>query len=103
MQKVLKITLCIGMLCTFVGAKEEVVPEIDHLAVASLMTFDGKFDKANAELAEAKKHDKNLDLAKYYTIKSVIAMQKNEHTQAIEALKKAVEATKTRFIKHQSQ
>lgn len=87
------------MLCTFVGAKDEVVPEIDHLAVASLMTFDGKFDKANAELAEAKKHDKNLDLAKYYTIKSVIAMQKNEHTQAIEALKKAVEATKVKVYK----
>ncbi|MHB0993465.1 MAG: tetratricopeptide repeat protein [Sulfurovum sp.] len=99
MQNVIKTALCIVALCTFVEAKETEVPDVDHLALASMMVYDGKFDKAYAELAEAKNTDKNLDMSKYYTIKSVIAMREQNHALAIDELKKAVEATKAKVYK----
>lgn len=99
MQNVFKATLLLLTLCTFVEAKNVDVPDVDHLALASMMVYDGKFDKAYAELEEARKADKNLDMSKYYTIKGVIAMRQENHTQAIENLKKAVEATKVKVYK----
>ena len=99
MQNVFKTTLLLLTLCTFVEAKNVDVPDVDHLALASMMVYDSKFDKAHAELEEARKADKNLDMSKYYTIKSVIAMRQENHAQAIEDLKKAVEATKAKVYK----
>ncbi|HIP18089.1 MAG TPA: hypothetical protein EYG78_02000 [Sulfurovum sp.] len=100
MKNILKISLIIVSsilsFSTLAEAKQESVAEVDHLALASMMVYDGKFAKANEELIEAKKYDKNLDLAKYYTIKGVIAMRQEKHTQAIAYLKKAVTATKTK-------
>lgn len=100
MKKVLKITYKLGLIGTlllgFVHASEPEVAEVDHLALASMMVYDGNFAKANAELAEAKKRNANLDLAKYYTIKGVIAMRQEKHEAAIRDLKQAVNATKTK-------
>ena len=94
--KVLKVSLFILTLSTLVEAKSVDVPEVDHLALASMMVYDGKFDRANAELLEAVKVDNDLDMSKYYTIKGVIAMRQEKHQQAIGYLKKAVEATKVK-------
>ncbi len=99
MQNVFKTTLLLLALCTFVEAKNADVPDVDHLALASMMVYDGKYDKAQAELEEAKSVDKNLDMSKYYTIKSVIAMRQENHAQAIVDLKKAVEAIKSKVYK----
>jgi tetratricopeptide (TPR) repeat protein len=99
MQNVLKTSLLLLTLCTFVEAKKVDVLGVDHLSLASMMVYDGKFDRANAELEEARKTDINLDMSKYYTIKGVIAMRQENHVQAIEALKKAVEATKAKVYK----
>ena len=96
MQNVFKIALCALMVSTLVEAKTEAVPEVDHMSLASMMVYDGKFDKANAELAEAKEYDKNIDMSKYYTIKGVIAMRQEKHGHAIGYLKQAVEATKAK-------
>lgn len=99
MQNVVKTSLFILTLCTFVEAKDVDVPDVDHLALASMMVYDGKFDRANAELDEARKADKDLDMSKYYTIRGVIAMRQENHAQAIGNLKKAVEATKAKVYK----
>ena len=99
MHNILKITIATLMISTFVEAKSDDIPEVDHLSLATMMVYDGKFDKANAELLEAKKYDKNLDMSKYYTIKGVIAMRQEKHTQAIGFLKKAVQATKEKVYK----
>lgn len=104
MKNILKISLInvniivsiIVSLSAFVEAKQDDIPEVAHLALASMMVYDGKFAKANKELLEAKKQDENLDLSKYYTIKGVIAMRQEKHLQAIDYLKKAVTATKTK-------
>jgi len=97
MRNILKIAIGTLILSILVEAKTNDLPEVDHLALASMMVYDGKFDKANAELAEAKQYDKNLDMSKYYTIKGVIAMRQEKHAQAIGYLKEAVEATKTKI------
>jgi len=97
--KVLKVSLLILTFSTLVEAKSEDIPDVDHLALASMMVYDGKFAKANAELSEARKMDKDLDMSKYYTIKGVIAMRQEKHTQAISSLKKAVAATKVKVYR----
>ena len=99
MQNGLKIALYALMISTLVEAKTQTVPEVDHMSLASMMVYDGKFDKANAELDLAKKYDKNLDSSKYYTIKGVIAIRQEKHNQAITYLKQAVEATKVKIYK----
>ena len=60
--KAFKVSLFILALTTFVEAKNTDVPEVDHLSLASMMVYDGKFKKANAELEEARKYDKDLDM-----------------------------------------
>ena len=97
--KVLKVSLLLLTLSTFVEAQSDDIPEVDHLALASMMVYDGKFSKANAELAEARKFDQDLDMSKYYTIKGVIAMRQEKHNQAIVYLKKAVLATKAKVYR----
>lgn len=99
MHNILKITIVTLMISTFVEAKSDDIPAVDHLSLATMMVYDGKFDKASAELLEAKKYDKNLDMSKYYTIQGVIAMRQEKHTQAIRFLKKAVQATKEKVYK----
>jgi len=94
MHNVVKIFISTLIISALLEAKTEVLPEVDHLSLASMMVYDGKFDKANAELLEAKMNDKNLDMSKYYTIKGVICMRQEKHTEAITFLKKAVQATK---------
>ena len=96
MKEIIKISLSVLIISAFVEAKQEDMPEVDHLSLASMMVYDGKFDKAKVALDEAKKYDKALDMAKYYTIKGVIAMRREKHHQAIGFLKKAVSATKTK-------
>jgi len=95
MRNTTKTWIMATVLCaSLLEAKETKTADIDHLALASMMVYDGKYAKANEELALAKKSDPNLDLARYYTIKGVIAMRQERHKDAIAWLKKAVEATK---------
>lgn len=96
MQKRLKVYLLVLIIATFVEAKQEDVAQVDHLSLASMMVYDGKFDKAKVALEEAKKYDADLDLSKYYTIKGVIAMRQEKHNDAIGYLKQAVNATKSK-------
>ena len=97
--KAFKVSLFILALSTFLEAKNADVPEVNHLALASMMVYDGKFSKANGELAEARKFDQDLDMSKYYTIKGVIAIRQEKHNQAITYLKKAVVATKAKVYR----
>ena len=92
----LKILLVLLLITACVEAKTVEVAEVDHLALASMLVYDGDFKKAKVALHEAKEIDENLDLAKYYTIQGVISMRQERHNEAINYLKQAVEATKTK-------
>lgn len=65
----------------------------DHLAVATLMVYDGLYDKARAELALVDPSVGTVDLAEYYTIKGVLEAKTENNQSAIAHYLQAVKAT----------
>ncbi|MEA3418324.1 MAG: hypothetical protein U9Q90_02905 [Campylobacterota bacterium] len=100
MKKVVSICIAAAILSSALYAqKNSEEQEVDHLAIATMMVYDGKFDKADSELRQVDQNSPDFDAAKFYTIKAVIAMRKEQHEKAINTLKKAVEATKVKEFK----
>ncbi|HIP55309.1 MAG TPA: tetratricopeptide repeat protein [Sulfurimonas autotrophica] len=79
------------VISTVLFAKEDMV---DHVALASLMIYDGKYDKAYEELSKVDKRSPKFDAAKYYTTLGVLYAKQNKSLEAIKAYKRAIEATK---------
>jgi len=72
---------------------------VDHLALATLMIYDAKYDKAQAELKLVDKESPNYDSAKYHTVSGVLNSKLKKHNEAIESFKKAIESTKVKEFK----
>lgn len=70
--------------------------EVNHLALATLMIYDAKYDKAKVELALVDKTSKKFDAANYYTVVGVLHSKQKKVQEAIVAYKKAINATKTK-------
>jgi tetratricopeptide (TPR) repeat protein len=70
--------------------------EIDHLALASLMIYDGRLDKAEEELAQVDTMSETFDGATYYTIRGVLASKQEEYKKAIEHYRMAIDATEAK-------
>ncbi|HHD79808.1 MAG TPA: hypothetical protein ENK98_09305 [Epsilonproteobacteria bacterium] len=77
---------------------KEVIPELEvnHLELATMMVYDGKYKKAKEELRLVNKSKKTFDASKYYKLKAVMAVKDENHVGAIGAFKKAIEATKVK-------
>lgn len=73
--------------------------EIDHVALATLMIYDANYEKAHQELSLVDMKSPNFDAADYYTTLGVLNSKENKTKEAIEAYKKAVNATKTKHFK----
>lgn len=73
--------------------------KIDHIALASLMIYDGKFEKAHDELNAVNKTSKEFEPDRYYTVLGVLYSKEGKTKEAIDAYKKAIEATKTKKYK----
>ena len=67
---------------------------VDHLALATLMIYDARYDKAQEELALVNKKSPKFDAAKYYSVEAVFYSKQKETKEAIEAYNKAIKATK---------
>lgn len=65
-------------------------PEVDYLALAALMLRDGNYDRALAALDQVDSADGNLDRARYYTLRGMTHLRRNELEPAREALRQAV-------------
>ena len=97
MKTFLSIILIFVMLAVPVyGQDAEESAEIDHLALANLMVYDGRLDKAEAELSKVDKTRETFDAAKYYTIRGVLASKKENYEKAIENYLMALDATKAK-------
>lgn len=83
---------------TQLNAKEQ-DKKVDHFSLATLMIYDAKYDKAQAELDLVDKTDKDFDAAKFYTITGVLNSKQNQIKKAIEAYEKAVKATNVKTFK----
>jgi tetratricopeptide (TPR) repeat protein len=95
MKKFIQLLLLIS-LSTSLFAKESLV---DHLSVATLLIYDGKYEKAEDELDLVDTKSDSFDEAKYYTIKGVLASKTDDYNKAITNYKKAIEATKNKEFK----
>jgi len=88
------------LLCVSVSliAKEKQT-QVDHLALASLLIYDAKYDKAEDELQGVNKQSADFNAAKFHTIYGVLYSKKEDYKSAIQSYKKAIEATKTKVFK----
>lgn len=71
--------------------KEE---EVNNISVATILFYDGKYDKALEELQKAKDSHTEIDWSKYHSIRGMIFLKQEKYPQAIESLKLSIEATK---------
>jgi tetratricopeptide (TPR) repeat protein len=73
--------------------------QVDHLSIASLLIYDGEYEKAKSELHLADKSSHDFDKAKYHTIYGVLHSKKDNYKEAVESYKKAIDATKRKVFK----
>ncbi len=90
---VLTILLVLWVTLSVYGQDDGKETEVDHLALASLMIYDGRLDKAEEELSQVDTTSKTFDRARYYTIRGVLASKKEEYEKAIENYLMAIDAT----------
>jgi len=77
------------------GESKEPIKE-DHFALATMMFYDGKYDKARAELKKVDKASSTFDGEKYYTIAAMIELRASNYNKAIPLFKKAITATQNK-------
>jgi len=98
-QKILALLLisflCHGVLSAKDSASEQ---DFDHLGLATMMIYDANYEKAKEELSLVDKNAKNFDGANYYTVVGVLNSKEKKTQEAINAYKKAIEATKTKIF-----
>jgi len=93
-KKTLYILLLLLMWHISLHAKE--IEEVDHIGLATLMIYDAQYDKARDELNLVDRKSKTFDAANYYSVVGVLSSKENKTKEAIEAYKKAIEATKVK-------
>ena len=71
------------------------VPPVDHMALATMMIYDGSFEKAKLELELVDlSTQKNFDSAKYHSMNGIINMKMDKYQDAISHFEKAIKYTK---------
>jgi tetratricopeptide (TPR) repeat protein len=73
-------------------AAEESADEVDFLALAALMLRDGNIDRAIVALDQVDPAAEGVDLVRYYTLRGMAHMRRNELDPARDALLQAVES-----------
>ena len=98
MKKIISISVLLMALSVAAGYAQNAGEslEIDHLALASLMIYDGQLDKAEAELSKVDKASDAFDAARYYTIRGVLESKRQAYEKAIESYLLALDATKAK-------
>ena len=82
--------LLLGSLSLAQAAQE---PEVDYLALATLMLRDGHYDRALVALDQMDTADETLDRARYYTLRGMAHLRRDELEPARDALVQAVAAS----------
>lgn len=85
--KYIPLTLALTLSLTTLSA-EDTAPTVDHLSVATMMIFDGKFDKAREELNEVDQSAANFDGSKYFTMLGVMDVKEKNTKILLVTLRK---------------
>ena len=89
------ITFSIVLFLTYsLQAKEAEEQTINHMEIATIMYYDGKYDKALEELQLAKDSHRKIEWDKYHNMRGLIFMKNENYQSSINAFKKAITATK---------
>lgn len=98
MNKAIKIFLIL-LLLNFSVFANETEAEIDHMALATLMVYDGKYDIAREELNLIDSSSATYDAAKFQTVLGVIDSKQEKYLDAVKSFNKAIDATKKKTFK----
>ena len=84
------LSLSLALSTTALASRPD-APNVDRLAIASRLVVDGRYDRAEAVLAEIDA-PKKADAARYYTLKGMVSLNLDHHEAALATLQQAVEA-----------
>ncbi len=89
------ITISVVLFLTYsLQAKETKEQMINHMEIATIMYYDGKYDKALEELQMAKDSHTKIEWDKYHNMRGLIFLKNENYHSSIKAFKKAIIATK---------
>lgn len=71
-------------------------PPVDHMSLATMMIYDGSYEKALLELEQVDINKKHFDFAKYYSMSGIVAIKMQNYQNAIVNFDKAIEATRVK-------
>ncbi|UPT77414.1 hypothetical protein MN086_10220 [Sulfurovum sp. XGS-02] len=74
-------------------AQEPEEQTIDHMEIATIMYYDGKYDKALEELQMAKDSHTKIGWDKYYNMRGLIFLKNENYDSSIHAFRKAIVST----------
>ena len=74
--------------------------EVDYLALATLLTRDGEYQRAADALARVDLDDEKVDRAQYHTVRGLIALEQKRNEEAAEAFAEAIGAGQTDPLVH---
>jgi len=83
MKKIILLPILLSLMLTMLEAKSK-SDEIDHVALAALLLRDGQIQKASDELSSVNLEDKSIDLARFYTLKALVASKQGLYKQSNE-------------------
>ena len=89
-------TLSLVVLLSVSSNAKTIDDSVDHVGLATMMIYDARYKKAKEELDLVDKKSPKFDGANYYTVLGVYNSKLKNTTQAIDAYKKAIEATRTK-------
>ena len=89
------ITLSLFLFLTLtLQAKEPEEQTINHMEIATIMYYDGKYDKALDELQKAKASQIDIEWDKYHNMRGLIFLKEGKYDTSIASFKEAIKATK---------
>ncbi|MFT7879320.1 MAG: hypothetical protein ABXS91_02910 [Sulfurimonas sp.] len=89
------LTLTVVFFCVLtLQAKESEDKTINHMEIATIMYYDGKYDKALEALQRAKESHTEIEWDKYHNMRGLIFLKNENYRSSIDAFKKAILATR---------
>lgn len=99
LKKILTLSLVLFMTNTALMAQKPQEQIINHVEVATILFYDGSYKKALEELQKAKESHTDIDWMKYHSMRGIIFLKEEKYTQAIDAIKEAISATRKKVYK----
>ncbi|MDD2451448.1 MAG: hypothetical protein PHU67_06000 [Sulfurovum sp.] len=96
LKKVLALSAVLFCVLTL-QAQETEAQAINHIEIATIMYYDGKYDKALEELRLAKDSHKDIEWDKYHNMRGLIFLKNENYHSSIDAFKEAIIATRKKI------